>query len=67
MQLTALFNNNKDCFQVAYQKGDYIFTHAGIINAWYSDFLRLPILEKIRDEKDILADLLNKVNQTSMQ
>jgi UDP-2,3-diacylglucosamine pyrophosphatase LpxH len=67
MQLTALFKNNKDCFQVAYQKGDHIFTHAGITNAWYNAFLRIPILETIRDEKDTLADLLNKVDQTSMQ
>jgi 3',5'-cyclic AMP phosphodiesterase CpdA len=66
-QLTALFNNNQDFFQVAYQRDDHIFTHPGITNAWYNDFLRLPILEKIRDEQDNLADLLNKVDQTGQR
>jgi 3',5'-cyclic AMP phosphodiesterase CpdA len=66
-QLTALFNNNKECFQVAYGRDNYIFTHAGITNAWYNEFLRLPDLEKIRDEQDTLADLLNKVDQTGQR
>jgi 3',5'-cyclic AMP phosphodiesterase CpdA len=67
MDLSRLFNNNKDCFQVAYQRDNYIFTHAGITNAWYSDFLRLPILKEIRDDKDTLADLFNKVDQTAQR
>jgi hypothetical protein len=66
-QLTSLFNNNKDLFQIAYQKGNYLFSHAGITNSWYNEFLRLPILEKIKDENDTLADLLNKVDQTAQR
>jgi hypothetical protein len=66
-QLTGLFNNHKDLFQIAYQKGNYLFSHAGITNSWYNDFLRLPILEKIKDKNDTLADLLNKVDQTGQR
>ncbi len=42
-------------------------THAGVTNSWYCDFSRLPILEKIKDENDSLADLLNKVDQTGQR
>lgn len=66
-QLTSLFNNNKNIFQIAYQKENYIFSHAGITNSWYNEFLRIPILEKIKDENDTLADLLNKVDQTGQR
>ncbi len=33
--LLALFNNNADCFQMAFQYQNHIFTHAGISNKWY--------------------------------
>jgi hypothetical protein len=33
----------------------------------YHEFLRLPILEKIKDDNDTLADLLNKVDQTGQR
>lgn len=66
-QLTNLFNSNKGLFQIAYQKENHIFSHAGITNSWYHEFLRLPILEKIKDDTDTLADLLNKVDQTGQR
>jgi 3',5'-cyclic AMP phosphodiesterase CpdA len=63
--LTGIFNNNRELFKVAYQQGRHLFTHAGATNAWYSEFLKLPILEPIRDETGTPADLFNKVEQTS--
>ena len=66
-QLTYLFNDNRDLFQIAYQKGNHLMTHAGVTNSWYSDFSRLPILEKVKDENDSLADLLNKIDQTGQR
>jgi hypothetical protein len=63
--LTELFNTNKGLFEIAYQKNGHLFTHAGITNAWYAEFLNLPLLQKIRDEKDTVADLLNKIEKTS--
>ena len=65
--LTALFNKNRDLFQMAYQHGDHIFTHAGITNSWYQEFLRLPVLEEIRQENDSIADLINKVENTTQR
>jgi len=63
--LTWLFDSNKDLFKIAYQKGDHLFTHAGVTNAWYAEFLELPVLQQIRDEHDTIADLLNKTEQTA--
>ncbi|HEY2582106.1 MAG TPA: metallophosphoesterase [Mucilaginibacter sp.] len=63
-ELTSLFNDNKDLFQIAYQRGNCLFTHAGITNSWYREFFRIPILEEIKETEDTLADILNKVDQT---
>jgi 3',5'-cyclic AMP phosphodiesterase CpdA len=65
--LTALFNNNRALFQMAYQRGNYIFTHAGITNSWYNEFLRLPSLDALREEGDTIADLINKVEATTLR
>ena len=65
--LTMLFRENKDLFQAAYQHRNYLFTHAGVTNGWYAQFLKLPLLKQIRDEKDTVADMLNKIEQTSQR
>ena len=65
--LTYLFNSNKGLFKVAYQRDNHLFTHAGVTNAWYAQFLKLPILQQIRDEGDTIADLLNKIEQTAQR
>jgi hypothetical protein len=66
-ELTALFNKNRQLFQMAYQRGNDIFTHAGITNSWYNEFIRLPILEDIREENDNIAYLINKVENTTQR
>jgi len=35
--VAKLFEDNKNIFQYAYQKGKTIFTHAGITNAWFRE------------------------------
>jgi hypothetical protein len=65
--LTKLFNTNRHFFQMAYQYRNYIFTHAGITNSWYNEFLRLPTLDQIRSDEDTIADLINKVEQTNLR
>lgn len=42
--LTALFTNNKQHFQIAYQIGDFLFTHAGICKGWYRKYE--PVINK---------------------
>lgn len=60
-QLTELLNQNRDCFQMAYQRGNYISTHAGICASWYREFLKSPIISQIRDDNDSIVDLINRV------
>jgi len=63
--LTYVFNDNKDLFKMGYQRGNHLFTHAGVTNSWYAEFLQLPLLQQIKDEDDTVAGLLNKIEQTS--
>jgi hypothetical protein len=65
--LTEIFYNNKDLFKVAYQKDNHLFTHAGITNSWYAEFLELSLLQQIKDERDTVADLINKIEQTAQR
>jgi len=65
--LTSLFNKNRELFQMAYQQDNYIFTHAGITNSWYNEFLRLPVLESVRQENDTIAALINRVETTTQR
>jgi 3',5'-cyclic AMP phosphodiesterase CpdA len=65
--LTHLFNSNSDLFKVAYQRGNHLFTHAGITNTWYGEFLNLPLLQQIKDEQDTVADLINKIEKTAQR
>lgn len=66
--LYELFNKNRDCFQLAFQYNNYIFTHAGIHIGWWK-FRFIPGFENLMKElgekfgiyyepKDI-ADYLN--------
>jgi len=65
--LTDLFNVNRHLFKIAYQRGMRLFSHAGVTNTWYAEFLKLPILQQIHDESDTPADLFNKLEQTSQR
>lgn len=60
-RLTELFYQNWSCFQMAYQYGNYVFTHAGITNAWYRDFLRSPALSRIDTGMVDIAGVINAV------
>jgi len=57
--LTALFLLNKECFQVAFQQGNYLFTHAGVSNSWVNQYSDLK--EAFKREKNSMSDALNKV------
>ena len=39
--LSALFLENEDLFQIAWQQGRYLFTHAGISQGWYARHLEI--------------------------
>ena len=63
--MSALFAKHESLFQIAYQRGSYLFTHAGVTNQW----LR-RLLAKTQPDKhtavtpDVnVADLLNDVHR----
>jgi hypothetical protein len=63
--LSFLFQKNCDLFKVAYQRGSTIVSHAGITNLWFRDFNDLLIVQQIQDERDTVADLVNKIERTA--
>lgn len=63
--LSFLFKENRDLFKVAYQRRNFIISHAGITNKWYRDFKELRLVQQIEDEQDTVADLINKIENTA--
>src|ERR1700748_3612517 len=61
--LTTLFCKNADLFQIAYQKDNHLFTHAGVTNSWYNEVIRAPLFKKILDEQPDLAGGLNMLER----
>jgi predicted phosphodiesterase len=62
--LTYLFNKHKKCFNVAYGRGNYLFTHAGVTNAWYNENIMSHKLDELRESSESLAELLNQINES---
>lgn len=68
--LHFLFKENKDLFQIAYQKGNYLFTHAGISEAWYKKHKKTitTLWENIAENYDktgaTFSDVINALDET---
>lgn len=60
--VNKLLNENDKLFNVAYQKGKHLFTHAGITNQWHHK--NKFILDKWHEEGDTLAGTLNRIRST---
>ncbi|WP_338875592.1 metallophosphoesterase [Spirosoma sp. SC4-14] len=67
-ELTALFAQNQDLFQIAHQHNAYLFTHAGITNQWLARLLAKTnhTMETITPTYD-LAGLINSIHQQPLQ
>jgi hypothetical protein len=61
--LTALFQNNRGLFELAYQKENYLISHAGITNKWLADFSDIRLVQQVRDEDDRSPTLLIRLNK----
>ncbi|CCH52167.1 metallophosphoesterase [Fibrisoma limi BUZ 3] len=65
--LTDLFRNHEDSFQLAYQEGNYLFTHAGVTNGWMNSAKRqvddAEILALLNNPETV-ADGLNRLHQS---
>jgi hypothetical protein len=55
--LFPVFNNEKSSFQAAFQVGNYLWTHAGVVNRWYNKFIKEEVLPSDKD----LAFTLNRL------
>jgi len=66
ISLTELFNQHIHLFQIAYQVGRHLFSHAGVSSPWYNRLLTLIDKIPLKDmlEKNDLAVLLNALNKT---
>lgn len=66
--LSSLFAKHESLFQVAYQQGAYLFTHAGVTNRWLARLLAKTENETLSITPNYdLAGLLNDVHHQSMQ
>ncbi|QNL49633.1 metallophosphoesterase [Olivibacter sp. SDN3] len=66
-QLTAIFDQYKNLFQIAFQLKQYLFTHAGVSSKWYDDLLKYVDVQcpTFRfDQFETLAEALNALDQT---
>lgn len=50
IDLYEIFNKNKELFQYAYQVDNWIMTHAGIQNHWFSDVFKGDINKNIAEQ-----------------
>lgn len=59
--LTEMFSLNADCFQAAYQIDNFLFTHAGVSNGWYT--YCKPVIEEYQErfQTENLAETLNVI------
>lgn len=64
-QLTCLFQENRDLFQIAYQCRNIIFTHAGITNKWYRALTRSFTHDILHHAGDSIADTLNRIDMAT--
>ncbi|MBN8826211.1 MULTISPECIES: metallophosphoesterase [unclassified Spirosoma] len=65
--LSEVFEEYEGLFQIAYQQGSYLFTHAGITNQWLAHLLEKTENNSLSITPDYdLAELLNDVHQRSM-
>lgn len=61
--MNKLFSENDKLFNIAYQKGKHLFTHAGVTNRWRHTNNRL--IDKWKGERtETLAETLNKIRFT---
>lgn len=58
--LGGLFLENEDLFKIAWQHGNYLFTHAGISWGWYNR--HLTVFNEM--EKENLAETLNAIHDS---
>lgn len=62
-QLTAFFKKHRSLFQMAWQSGKYMFTHAGVSNSWFRRHKKLFLRYSYNGKN--LAEVLNAIYQNA--
>lgn len=62
--LSTLFNSNRSLFGVAYQYGNYLFSHAGISNTWYEKEWEFLQENGLAANSSNLAEVLNSIENS---
>ncbi len=62
-ELTKLFTENRDLFQIAYQRRNFIFTHAGISNQWWRALRCSFTYHILCHTGDTIADTINRIER----
>jgi len=65
IETIKIFRNNKKHLQFAYQKGNNLFTHAGISQHWYNYYKDVLIYFGLKENNSNLADVINKMGNDS--
>jgi hypothetical protein len=61
--IIKLFQDNKNLFQYAVQKDKHLFTHAGVSNGWFNDYLKLFKYFELDDDLSNFGVVLNKIGK----
>jgi len=63
--LHDLFEENYSLFQIAFQINNYLFTHAGVSNAWFAKHEQILLRYGYQKENISLAETLNRILNSS--
>lgn len=64
MELMDLYYYNKNLFQFAYQKGNYLFTHAGVSNQWFNRYIGILNGFGLKDDLSNIGKVLNSIGDS---
>lgn len=64
-EISDMFKLNKNLFQMAYQKDNYLWTHAGITNGWLEESYPQLLNYGLKNDFSNLADTLNNASKDS--
>jgi predicted phosphodiesterase len=62
-ELLDIYQLNQNLFQIAVQKNNYLFTHAGINAGWFQEHVQLFIQFGLKEDNSNLAVILNKIGK----
>jgi len=59
-EVREMFQDNKNFLQFAYQKKNYLFSHAGVTNSWVKEHIQYLSKIGLKNDMSNIGDILNK-------